>query len=121
MGPEWNWKKFNREGEMTRIHRTLVTVLCILFLAGCGTVGRNFNSENVKLIKKDDTTQSEILELFGTPYEEGTENGYVIWTYKLDHWYLLADSETKGLVIRFDEKNRVNGYRYTSNLIEDQR
>ena len=92
-----------------------VTIILILFfLAGCGTVGKNFNSLQVQSIQNNVTNQTEILDKFGLPFKEGIENGQVMWIYEFDRWNILGPAESKDLVILFDEKNTVRAYRYTT-------
>ena len=92
-----------------------VTIMLILFfLAGCGTVGKNFNSLQVQSIQNNVTNQTEILDKFGLPFKEGIENGQVMWIYEFDRWNILGPAESKDLVILFDEKNIVRAYRYTT-------
>ena len=92
-----------------------MTVLLIPFWVGCASVGKHFDSKKVKNIEKNVTTQLEILKWFGVPFKEGTENGYTMWTYQIDKWKILGELESKGLVILFDDKNKVKAYRYESN------
>ena len=88
--------------------------LILFFLAGCGTVGKNFNSSQVKSIQNNVTNQTEILDKFGLPLKEGIENGQIMWAYQFDQWNILGSVESKDLVILFDEKNIVRAYRYTT-------
>ena len=86
-----------------------------LLVVGCGTVGKDFDSLNVEKIQNNVTTQLEILDWFGLPYKEGTENNYTMWTYQVDTWQAIGEGQSKGLVILFDEKNVVKAHRYESN------
>ncbi|MZH02111.1 MAG: hypothetical protein F3745_01550 [Nitrospinae bacterium] len=94
--------------------RVFLLALCML-VVGCGTVGKDFDSSKVEKIQKNVTTQLEILEWFGVPYKEGTENNHTMWTYQLDTWQAIGEGISKGLVILFDDKNIVKAYRYESN------
>ena len=90
-------------------------ILGLFFLIGCyGTVGKNFDSSEVKNIKNNVTSQSEILENFGTPFKEGTENGQTMWTYDFNQWNALGPAQSKDLVILFDKNNTVKAYRFTA-------
>lgn len=86
----------------------------LLFLAGCGTMGKDFNTSQVKNIQNHVTSQSEILENFGTPFKEGTKNELAMWTYQFDQYSALGSTSSKDLIILFDKKNIVNSYRFTS-------
>jgi len=94
--------------------RVFLLALCLL-VAGCGTVGKYFDSSNVEKIQNNVTTQLEIIEWFGVPYKEGTENKHTMWTYQVDTWQAIGEGVSKGLVILFDDKNIVKAYRYESN------
>ena len=37
-----------------------------------------------------------------------------MWTYQFDQWNAIGAAQSKDLVILFDQKNIVKGYRYTS-------
>lgn len=98
---------------MKRLVVLCAAALCLLALSACGTVGKNFNEEMVKEIKNHQTTKTEILDWFGVPFKEGAENGHTMWTYQFDK-YVLGDTQSKDLVILFDDKGVVKAYRYTS-------
>ena len=99
---------------MKKIPFFLLMVLLVLVWLGCASVGKDFDSEKVKDIKNNITTQLNIIDWFGVPFKEGNENGYTMWTYQIDKWN-LGKVESKGLVILFDDKNKVKAYRYESN------
>ena len=90
----------------------------LLFLAGCGTMGKDFNTSQVNNIQNHVTSQSEILENFGIPFKEGTQNGMVMWTYQFDQYNAIGPDNSKDLVILFDKKDTVNSYRFTSTRSE---
>lgn len=96
----------------------LRSLLILLLAVGCGTVGKNFSSDKVQNIQNNVTTQSEILDWFGVPFKEGMENTHTMWTYQFDKWYALTETQSKDLVILFDEKNMVKAYRFTSSIGE---
>jgi hypothetical protein len=98
-----------------KINRLTIFELAILFfLAGCGTMGKDFNASKVNNIQNHVTSQSEILKNFGTPFKEGTQNGMVMWTYQFDEYSAIGSDNSKDLVILFDKKDTVNSYRFTS-------
>jgi hypothetical protein len=89
--------------------------LILFFLTACyGTIGKNFDSSQLKNIQNNITTKEKILENFGSPFKRGIERGQVMWTYQFDQWNALGPAQSKDLVILFDQKNIVKGYRYTS-------
>ena len=99
-----------------KLLRTILLSLFILPLAvGCGTVGKDFDSSKITKIQNNVTTQLQVLDWFGVPYKEGTENRFTMWTYQVDTWQAIGEGQSKGLVILFDEKNIVKAHRYESN------
>ena len=87
----------------------------VIFLASCyGTVGKNFDSSELKSIQNNATSQEEIFEKLGAPFKKGIENGQVMWTYQFDQWNALRPTHSKDLVILFDKENIVKAYRYTT-------
>ena len=100
---------------MKRSGRLLFAALLLMGMIGCGSVGKNFDENRVQDIQNKHTSKTQILEWFGSPFKEGTENGHEMWTYQLDQ-YKLGKTESKDLVILFDKNNRVKAYRYTSSL-----
>ena len=93
--------------------RVFLLALC-MFVVGCGSVGKNFDSSQVNNIQNNVTTQIDILNWFGVPHKEGKENNHTMWTYQLDTWQLIGDGQSKGLVILFNDNNIVKAYRYES-------
>ena len=89
--------------------------LILFFLTACyGTVGKNFDSSQLKTIQNNVTSKEEILKNFGSPFKKGIERGQTMWTYQFDQWNAIGAAQSKDLVILFDQKNIVKGYRYTS-------
>jgi len=103
---------------MKRSLSYLLSILTLALLVGCGTVGKNFDSDKVQNIQNNVTTQSEVLDWFGVPFKEGTENNHTMWTYQFDKYSVFSDTKSKDLVILFDDNNIVKAYRFTSSLDE---
>ncbi len=47
--------------------KLIITALAAAFVAGCASVGNNFDESQVSQIKKGETTESQLLEMFGAP------------------------------------------------------
>ncbi|MBB5021813.1 outer membrane protein assembly factor BamE domain-containing protein [Desulfurispira natronophila] len=95
--------------------RTLLAVTTLaLLLAGCATVGKPWPQERVQDIEIGQTTQGEVIEMFGTPWRTGIEDGYRTWTYGRYQYRMIGASATSDLVIRFGENNRVRSYTYNT-------
>ena len=87
----------------------------VIFLTSCyGTVGKNFDSSELKSIQNNVTSQEEIFERFGAPFKKGIENGQGMWTYQFDKWSAVGSAQSKDLVILFDKENIVKAYRHTT-------
>ena len=100
---------------MKKVLSYMAILLAASLFAGCGSVGKNFDSSNVKNVRNNDTTQAQIVEWFGDPYKKGQENGKTMWTYQYDT-YSGGNSKSKDLVLLFDGAGKVIAFRYTSNM-----
>ena len=91
-------------------------VMCILFMSfiSCASVGRDFSSAKVPLITIGQTDKSDLVEMFGTPWRRGIEDGRETWTYGKYTYRLFGETSTKDLVIRFDKKGVVASYSFNT-------
>ena len=106
---------------MKKIHSNTLGFFTLFFLTACyGTVGNNFDNSQIKNIQNNVTNEEEILEKFGPPFKKGIENGQTMWSYQFDKWNALGPAQSKDLVILFDKKNIVKGYRYTTSNKENR-
>ena len=104
---------------MNHVLRHLFTIAALTaLLASCGTFGENFDHTGVSQIKNNVTTQTDILDLFGIAFKEGMENGHPMWTYQFDKYSAFGETQSKDLVILFDDRHIVKAHRYTSNMNE---
>jgi len=104
--------------KMKKIELYALGFLILFFLTACGSIGKNFDSSQLKSIKNNVTSKEEIFRKFGEPFKKGIEGGQAMWTYQFDKWNILGPAESKDLVILFDEKNIVRAYRYTASESE---
>lgn len=49
------------------LSRFFYAILCAAVLAGCASAGNNFDESKVSQIKKGDTTEADLVKLFGPP------------------------------------------------------
>ena len=93
---------------------SLLAILIILFSSGCATVGQDFSVTKVSEIKIGKTTQNEIRVMFGSPWRIGIEDGMRTWTYGNYNYNLFSAKKAKDLVIRFDDRNIVTSYTFST-------
>jgi hypothetical protein len=100
-----------------RVRRVRLAAACAFAAAvagGCATVGREFPSSGVAEIRMGQTTQQQVRALFGEPWRTGVEDGRPTWTYGRYHYQLFGETQTKDLIVRFDEQNRVHSYTFST-------
>jgi outer membrane protein assembly factor BamE (lipoprotein component of BamABCDE complex) len=107
----------------------LIAFLAASIICGCASYGNNFDEKKVSQIRKGETTEADLISLFGAPTGRcvNSESGAVLtWTY--------AESRTKGetfipiagafvggattssktLIVRLDQSGKVLDYSYSS-------
>ena len=98
----------------------LSVVSVTLLTSSCFTVGDQFPSA-VSWIKPHETTRAEIEKAFGPPFRTGYDSGLMTYSYGYYKYSALSDSQTKDLTVRFNDKNIVESYTFSSSFPEDQR
>jgi outer membrane protein assembly factor BamE (lipoprotein component of BamABCDE complex) len=96
-----------------------VCLLALLAASGCATIGRPFATHEVSQVRLGQTTQSDVLRLFGAPWRTGLEDGQQTWTYGHYKYSLFSREKTCDLVVRFDERNVVVSYTFNSTEPDD--
>jgi len=99
---------------MNRLVRSGVVVLLAVVLAGCWTVGQEFDQQVLPDIVKGKTTRAQVQDWFGSPYEKGLQGQYVTWTYRYIRVEFGKD-RSKELVVYFNKDGVVHTYSYTTN------
>lgn len=98
----------------TAIILGLITALTLFMSSGCARVGQDFNANKVTLIKIGETTQDDIIKMFGQPWRKGMQNGVVMWTYGRYTYRVIGETDTKDLVIKFDNDKKVISYTFNT-------
>lgn len=101
----------------TGLHRWagLICALVIAAIVGaCANVGRDFQDSRVPEIIIGKTTQGQVEQMFGKPWRVGLEDGQRTWTYGKYRYKLFGQSNTKDLVIRFNETDVVVSYTFNT-------
>lgn len=96
-----------------------VIVIGLLMFAGCASVGHEFNAQQVHMIRLGETTQNEIVSMFGQPWRKGIENGVTIWTYGHYTYRVIGETDTKDLVIKFNKEGKVSSYTFNTTMHEE--
>lgn len=99
--------------QLSVILMSLLAIL-ILFSSGCATVGQDFSVTEVSEIRIGKTTQKELRIMFGSPWRIGIEDGARTWTYGNYNYSLFSAKKAKDLVIRFDDRNIVTSYTFST-------
>ncbi|MDD5157695.1 hypothetical protein [Sulfurimonas sp.] len=95
-----------------------IVAISLLTFSGCARIGNDFNSHRVEQIKVDETSQSDIVLMFGQPWRKGMENGITMWTYGRYTYRLIGETDTKDLVIKFNKDGKVSSYTFNSTVNE---
>ncbi len=83
--------------------------LAAALLAGCATVGHNFDSASLDWLHEG-ATKAQIEEKLGQPLRVGSDAGVPTWTYGYYEYRLFGESNNKDLVIRFAPDGTVKSY-----------
>ncbi len=99
------------------IFSTLIALT--LLSTGCASIGKDFPVAEVASIEIGKTTQKQVSEMFGSPWRTGLESGQKTWTYGSYSYGIFQEKNAKDLVIRFDEKNIVASYTFSTTEHEE--
>jgi len=99
---------------------SMVLVLGLGLLAGCISIGHDFDSNKVAQIQIGVTTQAEVRQMFGDPWRTGVDSGDVTWTYASYSASITGKAQAKDLVIRFDAHGVVKSYSYNATATPKQ-
>jgi hypothetical protein len=69
---------------MKKLLSRLIVISCALFFAGCVSVGNNFDESKLSGIKKNETTEAQLVQMFGEPQNRSINSESVTtltWMY----------------------------------------
>ena len=99
------------------MYKIFLMIIISLLLFNCTTtykLGEKFNTESVKSIIIEKTTQEEILSLFEEPFKKGLINGNEVYIYTYEEVAFEQNDyvNRKGntLVVEFNENKIVKNY-----------
>ena len=101
--------------------KTFLVGALLLLVVGCARVGHKFNVAGVAQIQIGQTSKSDVMTLFGTPWRTGIEDGRETWTYGYYKYSLFSDAKTRDLVLRFNADGKVVSYTFNSTYPEDRK
>ena len=73
------------------LRHNILPAICLILIVGCASTGNNFDESKLTQIKKGETTESDLVKLFGQPEKRtiSSDNTTTLtWTY--------AESTVKG-------------------------
>ncbi len=122
---------------MKNILNTLLCAAITAWLVGCASTGENFDENKVSQIKKGETTEAELIQMFGKPSERGTRvidskvNTVLTWMYseaQLDGKIfipvvgpMMSGHEGRGkvLTVTLNSEGKVETFSYTGSTRTD--
>lgn len=94
----------------------IVTVIACspLLLSACATIGHEFPTSRVSEIRMGETSEADVLAIFGTPWRVGIEDGQRTWTYGRYRYRLFGQARSEDLVLRFNSQGVVVSYTFST-------
>src|SRR5262245_47408011 len=100
--------------------RRLAALPAALGLAGCFTIGREFETTQLQWLRAGETKKAEVLEKLGTPFRIGVDTGDPTWTYGYYRYALVGSTTTKDLVIRWAADGSVKSFTFSTSFPEEK-
>jgi hypothetical protein len=100
-----------------RLHQ--VPVLSVALLAGCVTVGRDFDTTHANDIRAAEHDKSQITSWFGAPrfttrFDRNAKGCVERWRYEYATATVGSSGRAKALVVDFDTNGRVCDYAFST-------
>ncbi len=120
---------------MKNYMKSLIPLLFVAFLCGCASAGKNFDSGKVSEIHKGETTEADLVRMFGPPIQRGinSETGLTLtWVYSearvkgetfipfAGAFVGGATTKTKTLLINLDQDGKVASFSYSGGDMESR-
>jgi outer membrane protein assembly factor BamE (lipoprotein component of BamABCDE complex) len=100
--------------------RRALPLLVTATLAGCATMGKDFDAATLGWIRPNETRKAEVLAKLGNPFRVGVDAGDPTWTYGYYRYSLFGESNTKDLVLRFNPDGTVKSYSLNTTFAEEK-
>lgn len=102
--------------------RLIIASVLALLLGSCATVGKNFSTAGLNQLRLQESTESDVLNLFGQPFkkqtrsEQGTEFSLVVYSYAQG---TTRSGKARRLAVEFVQ-GLTNAYLFHSALGDDK-
>ncbi|MFQ5483146.1 MAG: outer membrane protein assembly factor BamE [Nitrospinaceae bacterium] len=87
-----------------------ILIIGAWLLAGCGTVGKEFDMALTKAVVNGQTTKQEVRSMFGKPFKTGIQNGEEIWIYERSQYSVMGNDFSKNLIVVFNPQGIVSSH-----------
>lgn len=82
--------------------KTVVLLIAPLIFSGCMSLGSKIDEQQLNKVETCKTTESEILKLFGNPWNKGFQSGY-----KTLNWQYASISGTQNIIVFVNKNNLI--------------
>lgn len=106
--------------DLARPVRGSLAAAMMIGMAGCATIGHDFDSTSLSWLTPGQTDKQELLERLGEPFRVGIDAGDQTWTYGFYKYKVFGTSITKDLVIRFDASAKLKSYTLNTSFPEEK-
>lgn len=87
-----------------------------LFFTGCGTAGKEIDTAQIDKVIHGQTTENDILAMFGEPYKKGIQNSKKVWVYEYNKYRVIGNDSSQNLIFVFDENGVVTSHQFMADL-----
>lgn len=116
-----------------KMYKSVVAVLLAIGLSACATHGQKIDNDSVSQIKKGQTSEQQVVEMFGEPASTGfSSDGSKNLTFSyasaqanpasfipfIGFLFSGVDSESQYLYVTVDKNGKVKDYTYGENKSE---
>lgn len=102
--------------------KTICTFLAAALLCGCASAGKNFDSRKITAIKKGETTEAELIAMFGKPQTTNisSEQGRtLVWVYvQVAATPFGSSQKSKSLAVSLGTNAIVTNYQFSNSGID---
>jgi outer membrane protein assembly factor BamE (lipoprotein component of BamABCDE complex) len=102
---------------MSKLTNLIILLLIFGLFTFCATtykIGKQYSTEHVSRIIIGETSETDIITLFGDPWKTGILNGNIVYTYCYEEIVFYNDDsvDKRGntLIIEFDQNKNVKNY-----------